>query len=319
MILILSDTFDSSTNDVIDYLGYNYVRMNEDDFLHTIHYEMGNPMLQIGFKRVDMIHIMACWYRRGDLNLGVELSGEPSHLKTIEYNCDNEWKKLRQFLLVLFENKRTLGSFEKETNHNKLITLYHAQRVGLAIPKTLITNLKSSIFEFQQAHPFMITKAMNNMFCHSTQGMGQTIGVQPVEQSNIAILNHRFFPTLFQEKVEKKFELRIFYIKNHFFAMAIFSQNDEKTKIDYRNYNRQKPNRNIPYTLPPDIVAKLQHLMNQLELDSGSIDMIVTNTNEYVFLEVNPTGQFGWVSEHCNYYLEQKIAYYLQHGAIIYE
>jgi glutathione synthase/RimK-type ligase-like ATP-grasp enzyme len=157
------------------------------------------------------------------------------------------------------------------------------------------------------------------MFMSKIDAFNQLIGVQKVGLDNIDLLNERFFPTLFQNEIEKAFELRIVYIKNHFFAMAIFSQNDEKTKIDYRNYNRQKPNRTIPYTLPQDIVVKLQHLMNQLELDSGSIDMIVTNTNEYVFLEVNPTGQLGWVSEHCNYYLEQKIAYYLQHGAIIYE
>jgi hypothetical protein len=40
--------------------------------------------------------------------------------------------------------------------------------------------------------------------------------------------------------------------------------------------------------------------------------MIVTPEGEYVFLEVNPTGQFGWVSDNCNYYLEEKIANHLQ-------
>ena len=36
--------------------------------------------------------------------------------------------------------------------------------------------------------------------------------------------------------------------------------------------------------------------------------MIVTPTNEYVFLEVNPVGQFNFVSELCNYYIEKNIA-----------
>jgi hypothetical protein len=30
-----------------------------------------------------------------------------------------------------------------------------------------------------------------------------------------------------------------------------------------------------------------------------------------VFLEVNPTGQYGMVSDPCNYYLDKKIAEYL--------
>jgi D-alanine-D-alanine ligase-like ATP-grasp enzyme len=51
--------------------------------------------------------------------------------------------------------------------------------------------------------------------------------------------------------------------------------------------------------------------MNKLDLNCGSIDMIVTPKNEYVFLEVNPVGQFGMVSYPCNYNLEKKIAEYL--------
>ena len=101
-------------------------------------------------------------------------------------------------------------------------------------------------------------------------------------------------------------------MRTQFFPMAIFSQKDKKTQLDYRNYNQEKPNRNIPYILPNKIQDKLQLLMDKLGLDSGSIDMIVTPEGEYVFLEVNPTGQFGWVSVNCNYYLEEKIANYLQ-------
>ena len=49
-------------------------------------------------------------------------------------------------------------------------------------------------------------------------------------------------------------------------------------------------------------------LMKQLQLESGSIDMVVTPNNEYVFLEVNPVGQFDYVSKLCNYFIEKEIA-----------
>ena len=51
--------------------------------------------------------------------------------------------------------------------------------------------------------------------------------------------------------------------------------------------------------------------MKYVNLNTGSIDMIVTKENEYIFLEVNPVGQFGMVSQPCNYYLEKKITEYL--------
>ena len=48
--------------------------------------------------------------------------------------------------------------------------------------------------------------------------------------------------------------------------------------------------------------------MDLLNLDCGSIDMILTPKNEYVFLEVNPIGQFGMTSYPCNFQLEKRIA-----------
>jgi glutathione synthase/RimK-type ligase-like ATP-grasp enzyme len=46
-------------------------------------------------------------------------------------------------------------------------------------------------------------------------------------------------------------------------------------------------------------------------LTSGSIDLMLASNGDYYFLEVNPTGQIGWVSDFGNYCLEEKIAQYL--------
>ena len=48
--------------------------------------------------------------------------------------------------------------------------------------------------------------------------------------------------------------------------------------------------------------------MKELKLASGSFDIIVTKSNEYVFLEVNPIGQFSQVSIPCNYFIEKRLA-----------
>jgi len=95
---------------------------------------------------------------------------------------------------------------------------------------------------------------------------------------------------------------------NTFYPMAIFSQNDEKTKVDFRNYNLQRPNRKTPYELEKSIENKLYALVKEMGLTSGSLDLIRTIDDRYVFLEVNPIGQFGMTSTPCNYFLEEKIA-----------
>lgn len=56
---------------------------------------------------------------------------------------------------------------------------------------------------------------------------------------------------------------------------------------------------------------KIQKFMNKIGLKTGSIDVILTPENEFYFLEINPTGQFGWVSQNCNFYLEKEIAKFL--------
>ena len=90
--------------------------------------------------------------------------------------------------------------------------------------------------------------------------------------------------------------------------MAIFSQNDPQTQMDFRRYQFEKPNRYVPYKLPKVLEGQLSALMQALDLDTGSIDLIRASDGRFVFLEVNPVGQFGMVSVPCNYYLEKKVA-----------
>jgi D-alanine-D-alanine ligase-like ATP-grasp enzyme len=93
--------------------------------------------------------------------------------------------------------------------------------------------------------------------------------------------------------------------------MAIFSQQNEQTSIDFRKYSTERPNRCVPHQLPKEIEHKISTFMKAVRLNTGSIDMVVTPTLEYVFLEVNPIGQYGMTSFPCNYNLDFKIAEFL--------
>jgi glutathione synthase/RimK-type ligase-like ATP-grasp enzyme len=120
-----------------------------------------------------------------------------------------------------------------------------------------------------------------------------------------------FFPSLLQSRIIKWIEIRIFFINDKFYSMAIFSQQNTKTIEDFRNYNYSKLNRMIPYNLPEAIIQKIRTFIKYISLNTGSIDMIVTHNKEYVFLEVNPCGNIEMVSKYCNYPIEKEIASYL--------
>ena len=96
------------------------------------------------------------------------------------------------------------------------------------------------------------------------------------------------------------------------YSSAIFSQRNEKTRIDFRNYDNIEPNRVCPFQIPMEIEKKIVEFMDYFKLKSCSLDIIVTNKNEYIFLEVNHVGQFDQVSRPCNYYIERDIVKYLQ-------
>ena len=84
---------------------------------------------------------------------------------------------------------------------------------------------------------------------------------------------------------------------------------DTTTVVDFRKHtDQEKPQRKVPYNLPNHVKKGLIQLMNELELNTGSIDILVDEDNNYIFLEVNPVGQFGMTSVPCNYYLERKLA-----------
>ena len=51
--------------------------------------------------------------------------------------------------------------------------------------------------------------------------------------------------------------------------------------------------------------------MNSLGLNTGSLDIVFTKDNRFVFLEVNPSGQFGAVSETTNSNIEYEISKFL--------
>ena len=108
--------------------------------------------------------------------------------------------------------------------------------------------------------------------------------------------------------IQKKIEIRSFYLVDRFYSMAIFSQKNKKTSTDYRKYDSEIPNRMIPYELPSNIEDMLIRIYEKVGLNTGSADIIVDEENNFYFLEINPVGQFTMTSTPCNYYLEKEVA-----------
>jgi ATP-GRASP peptide maturase of grasp-with-spasm system len=194
------------------------------------------------------------------------------------------------------------------SNLNKIQVLIIAKKCGLEIPSTIVTNTINLHHSSQQ----YITKSLTD--CATIkEGDGKFYSMLSslVDNKNIHKEGELIFPSLLQNYIEKDFEIRTFYLDGKCKSIAIFSQSDKQTQVDFRNYNDERPNRYVPYQLPNEMEKKLKRLMKALRLESGSIDIIKTKNDRYIFLEVNPVGQYGWVSFYGNYNIEKDIADYL--------
>jgi len=306
MVAIVSEEYDKTTDIVIEWLHYfktKYSRFNSFDRNDlSIGLSDKKNFLQICNSEVDKI-----WIRRGrfqfiptDLRYGVfsnYLKKEEGPL--LEY-CEE----------ILRDDNIIIGSYIEEIFNNKILNLHIAKKCGLSIPETLITNNKSDLLNLIQRHKKIITKSIflpPNIKLDTDYKISSR-GTTIIKKKQIELMEETIAPTLVQEYIEKQFEVRVFFFLNKFYSMAIFSQRDRKTLIDFRNYNKTKPNRFVPFVLPSDVLNKIKSFIKKKRIKSGSIDLIFTKKEEFVFLEINPQGQFNWVSENCNYYIEKEIA-----------
>ncbi|WP_071596849.1 grasp-with-spasm system ATP-grasp peptide maturase [Lewinella cohaerens] len=320
MITIFSSNSDNSTNNVIDWLYLNchpYTRINGD-----INKSWNSFTMSINSSKEEdsSLNIGQVWFRRlpqslpkisfsearGQVNLGDQDRFNRYFHKEIE--------SARSGIISMIRNNCFCIGNPKVHNINKLETLILATKCGFTIPSTLVTEKKKEVLRFLMKKKRIVTKP-------SYEGIGFNIDNIPhmgyteeITREHIDDFPEEFALSCFQELIEKEIEIRTFYLDGECYSMAIFSQLDSQTNIDFRRYNTKRRNRNIPFQLPRDVEEKIKTLMQEIDLNCGSIDLIYSKNKKFIFLEINPVGQYGMTSHPCNYNLDKVIADKLAKG-----
>lgn len=326
-ILIITTSGDQSTNSVMDWIrsrGYFPLRLNTDKlfldnrFSLSLNFGIDNNhiLITVNNQCIKYKSIKSIWFRKfavpkfADIYESVEDIGNfTKHIKA-EY-----FSAMFAFFDLWKNNISSLGgSITKQPT--KMEMLINAKKFTIDIPETIITDNKKELQRFLAKHKGVITKPIrggNQFYKKDKNGEvnGAMLFTELLNNSVIDKIPNYFFYTMFQEKLDKDFEIRVFYLDEKCYSMAIFSQLDKQTDIDLRMYNNERGNRTNPYQLPRFLEVKINKLMQSLNLKTGSLDIVKTKDNRFVFLEVNPWGQYGMVSDPCNYFLDDEIAKYL--------
>jgi glutathione synthase/RimK-type ligase-like ATP-grasp enzyme len=173
----------------------------------------------------------------------------------------------------------------------KALQLVKASQAGLKTPHTLISNDQAPVRKFVDALGEEQCAIKPLIAVGVTDAQGYRLPLTTTLPPGHSLDSVAAAPTIFQPYVEKAFELRCVVIGERIFAAKIHSQAAEATRIDWRAGEAEHE----IFALPKEVEASIHRLMASFELNFASLDMIVTPEDEFVFLELNPNGQWLWL------------------------
>lgn len=176
---------------------------------------------------------------------------------------------------------------------NKLHQLRLARTLGLEVPRTLVTNdaARARAF-FTQVHGRMVAK-MQTPLTQSMEGGQPFVYTSAIGPEHLEALDElRYSPMVFQERIDKARELRVAVVGGRCFVGAIDASRSRSGQVDWRRAGPSECHWE-PGEVPSPVAARLEQLVAALGLVYGAVDLIVTPEGRYVFLEVNPSGEWG--------------------------
>jgi len=181
---------------------------------------------------------------------------------------------------------------------NKLTQLDLARRCGFRIPATLVSNDLDRIRSFLAATGDCIVKPLRFMRWDATDANISSYTTSVPDLAAVDPLAITACPMIYQEKIEKVAEYRVVVFGDEVLGFRLGSQQDQGASVDWRAINyRALPTSFEP--LPETVAQKVLAFTRACGFVTGSMDLALTPAGEFVFFEMNETGQFIWLEENC--------------------
>lgn len=294
-------------------IGTPVVRVNTEDlpFSAVIDYSIGVTKPAAIFSNITDADnwFGAVWYRR------LRVPAKPAEMDAGVYDfCVRENRSALIGGLMGHETRWMSDPGAIWKAEFKPYQLQVASEIGLDIPKTLVSNRPESIRDFYQRYGPIIAKPVRSGYVVKN-GVECAVFTTKLEAEMMNDLSDAALsPTIYQEFLPKMYDIRVTIVGRKFFAVSIDSQSDPSATIDWRKTeNPLLPH--SPIKLPELLQRSLSELMSRLSLAYGAIDLVLTPDGRYVFLEINPNGQWLWIDEMLSLGISRSIAEWLSEGA----
>ncbi len=311
MVLIITNKQDITSDFIVKELKsqkIEFYRFNTEELNHTCFVDLDiaggrhtlfDRELKMEF---DLKQFTSVYFRRPALptiNTEGLSQGEIQFLKNENaYTLEGIYKILKDAYWVS-------PLFSIREAENKIYQLELAKEIGFKIPQSTITNSFESATEFYDHNkescivkPIksgLIDDAVKPQVVFTNALTSRPSSREQIESSPIFLQNH----------ISKKFDVRVTVVGASIFATLINSQNSSQTKVDWRS--GEKALQHTKVELPNDLKDQCMRLMKELNLRFGAIDFILDEHDEYIFLEINPNGQWAWIERRTGYPISKAI------------
>lgn len=303
----------TNTNDItIDYVvkelknrNIMYYRLNTDNIPNNINidfdFENENFKILDLYKKIELnLHdFNSVYYRRPVIN-------SLDYLEEVSYNekiyLQRELFAIFEGIYKILEDKFWLNNvYRIREAENKIYQLILAKNIGFNTPETVISNNFSTIEKIVEKYQYNnIIKSIKNGYIDDNKVIFTSLIDGNVIKNQISM-----FPNFIQNNIEKFCDIRCTIIGNDIFSAEILSQNEISGKIDWRRSKHILEHKK--HKLPIDIELKCIELTKKLKLNYSAIDLVLDKNGKYIFLEINPNGQWAWIENILKFPISKRI------------
>jgi glutathione synthase/RimK-type ligase-like ATP-grasp enzyme len=176
---------------------------------------------------------------------------------------------------------------------NKLLQLTTALTVGLRTPDTVVTSDPEVVRNFLKGRSAIVVKSLQpdrGNYCDKTIRSAFSSVLEAKDFGELRDEDISAHAAIYQERIRKCADVRVVVFGQRASAFNLLRTKDPD--IDSRLLGKPGTMKVEPITLTAREEARFCGLVNALGLDFATIDFAVDENGRYVFLDLNPSGEW---------------------------
>ncbi len=273
------------------------IRLNTEHFLNNAEIVFTNNAFKIYLKDSQRNflsdEILTVWFRRPK-----KINSTTYNRQEIDLFVEQQTNAVLRGLYFCLHNTalwiNSLTSMHKA--RIKLQQIFLAEEIKFNVPSTLVTNNPREAANFFDKYKLICNKSIDepNFSIDGRLYPYLTKLIKSKSQIEDAFDAISTCPTLFQQYIEKAFDIRVIVFGRKIFAFEIHSQDNELSKIDFRGKSPDNLTHKV-HQLPREIEDKIFEFMHKQELVYSAFDFVYSADDKYYFIENNCNGQWLWL------------------------